>query len=105
MSHIVGDYYTISVTPRPLSHLARIKSPPVSVTIEYDTVHIIDVSAVNCAGSGASGIFKLGVTNGMYVIWEVVCLLLRVLAPYNSNGMHFIYYALSITTDLSLCIV
>ena len=48
----IVDYYSILVTPRPLSHPPSniVYFTPWNVTLDYNIVHTATITAVNCAG-------------------------------------------------------
>ena len=58
-SELIVDYYLIVISPTPLSHpiLNNISSSPWNVTVDYNTVYSVNITAVNCAGE--SGAFLL----------------------------------------------
>ena len=50
------DFYWISIIPTSLSHpvLNNVITPPFSVTIGYNTVYTVNITAVNCAGQSGT---------------------------------------------------
>lgn len=50
----VVDHFVLSISPQPLSSLVMnvVPSPPWNVTISYNTVYNVNITAVNCAGDG-----------------------------------------------------
>ena len=55
----IVDYYIISISPSPLSHPGTniVHSSPWNVTLAYNTLYNLSITAVNCAGE--SGVFVL----------------------------------------------
>ena len=53
---LIVDYYLIAISPAPLSHpiLNNVSSSPWNVTVDYNTVYSVNITAVNCAGQSGT---------------------------------------------------
>ena len=53
---LVVDYYWVSITPISLSHpvVNSVTTSPWSVTIGYNMVYTVNITAVNCAGQSGT---------------------------------------------------
>ncbi len=51
----IVDNYTISITPKPLSHpsLNVVLSTPLTVTLDYNIIYTAIIIATNCAGESS----------------------------------------------------
>lgn len=56
----IVDYYTISISPTPLSHpdISRVYSSPWNVTLGYNINYAVEIVAENCAGASNSFILR-----------------------------------------------
>ena len=76
---LVVDYYWVSITPISLSHpvVNSVATSPWSVTIGYNMVYTVNITAVNCAGQSGT----LSLENIEYSKWHF---LLTFVVKYNS---------------------
>ena len=63
---VIVDYYWISILPPPVIHptLNNVTSSPWNVTVDYNTLYFINITAVNCAGQ--SGTYEFHFEYGMH---------------------------------------
>ena len=71
---VIVDYYWISIFPPPVSHsmINNVTSSPWNVTVDYNTIYFVNITAVNCAGQ--SGTFEL--PHYEYGMHKLACTLL-----------------------------
>ena len=57
---VIVDYYLIFITPAPLSHpiLNNVSSSPWDVTVNYNTLYSVNITALNCAGKSGTFVFS-----------------------------------------------
>ena len=57
---VIVDYYLIFISPAPLSHpiLNNVSSSPWDVTVNYNTLYSVNITAFNCAGQSGTFVFN-----------------------------------------------
>ena len=63
------DFYTIIITPTPLSPLSSVSALPgdfmdFNVTLNYNTTYTAAITAGNCAGMGETFVYPVGIEYG-----------------------------------------
>ena len=64
----VVDYYTVFITPAPLSNPISnvLRSPPWNVTLAHNTPYNLSLTATNCAGDSETTFFPDEILFGEY---------------------------------------